>query len=120
LIVGFAAAPGYDLATGWGTIDFAKLAAAWPACDGGLGNADAGTEDSGPGPGSDAGGVVDSGSPGEPSSDGGSANNGAPGASSGCGCTTAGTGGPGRNSLGAIVALGAVVLRRRRRSPARV
>ena len=115
-IIGFAAGPGYDLATGWGTVNFAKLAAAWPACDGGLTNGDAGAEDSGPG--SDAGAVAtgDSGSPGEPVADGGSANNGAAGASSGCGCTTAGTRGPGRSALLALVALGTAALRRRRRA----
>ncbi len=32
LIVGFDAGVGYDLATGWGSVDVAKLAAAWPSC----------------------------------------------------------------------------------------
>jgi MYXO-CTERM domain-containing protein len=35
-IVGFAATTGYDLASGWGSLDVAKLIAAWPSCgDGG-------------------------------------------------------------------------------------
>ena len=44
-IVGFTAAPGFDLATGWGSLDVAKLIATWPGCttaDGGVSPVDAG------------------------------------------------------------------------------
>jgi uncharacterized protein (TIGR03382 family) len=31
-ITGFTAIPGYDLASGWGTLDVAKLVSSWPSC----------------------------------------------------------------------------------------
>ncbi len=33
---GFTAGPGYDLATGWGSLDVANLVTAWPATNGGI------------------------------------------------------------------------------------
>ncbi len=37
-ITGFAAGAGYDLATGWGSLDTAHLIAAWPSCSAGGGD----------------------------------------------------------------------------------
>jgi MYXO-CTERM domain-containing protein len=36
VISGFSAAAGYDLASGWGSVDAARLVAAWPACPAGM------------------------------------------------------------------------------------
>jgi len=36
-ITGFTAGPGYDLASGWGSLDVAKLIASWPHCSSGDG-----------------------------------------------------------------------------------
>jgi MYXO-CTERM domain-containing protein len=38
-ITGYSAGPGYDLVTGWGSLDVAKLTAAWPPCVAGGGTA---------------------------------------------------------------------------------
>ena len=77
-VTGFSAGPGYDLATGWGSLDVTALAAAWPmaaapdggALDGGSTATDGGA-DAGPVLGADAG-PGDGGSDAGPS-DGGSA-----------------------------------------------
>jgi MYXO-CTERM domain-containing protein len=117
-IPGFAAGPGYDLASGWGTIDYVKLAAAWPACgDGGLplsgpdggtlgGGEDGGTSGGSSG-GSSSGGASDGGGGNGASAGGGSS-------SSGCGCTTAGSSAE-PSALGAALALGLLGAARGRR-----
>ncbi len=108
-ITGFTAAAGYDLASGWGSIDLAKLAAAWPACAGGTGtgSSSGGTSSGGSGSGSSSGTVV---------GDGGSSGLGSSGSSSsGCGCTAAGTTSPAVPLFGLAGAIGLVAARRRRR-----
>jgi MYXO-CTERM domain-containing protein len=120
-IVGFAAGPGYDLASGWGSFDLTKLIAAWPPCTAGDGGVPPTGDDGGvPGGGDDGsdGGTSpalpgdDSGTP------GGGGGNGATGsgsASAGCSCTTAGEGSSQTPVVGLLVGLGLVASRLRRR-----
>ncbi len=58
-ITGPSAGPGYDSATGWGSVDVAALAAAWPPCPGAVdgGSADSGSAD--PDGGESDGGAAD-------------------------------------------------------------
>ncbi len=139
VITGFAAGPGYDLASGWGSLDVAKLIAAWPACgthgdggvlppaDAGAGGTDAsksGTDASGSGADSGTKGSPDSGkvrdAGGGAHSSGkttaGDAGSNASSESAG-GCSVA-SGGSSRSTgwLGGLVALGLVTLRRKRRT----
>ncbi len=119
-ITGFAAAPGYDLASGWGSFDLAKLIDAWPPCTSGDGGVNGG--DGGPSSGDDGGtlGTDDGGgSTTGPGTDGGSGTggngaSGGSGTSSGCGCTTAGESSSPLPFAGLFVAIGLAVSRRRR------
>jgi MYXO-CTERM domain-containing protein len=112
-ITGFAAGAGFDLASGWGSVDLGKLIAAWPPCTG-TGTPDGGTSstelDGGSGTvGSSSGGSVSTGS------DGGAS--GGATTKSGCGCTTAGRASPsGAPLAGLFAALGLAASRRRRRN----
>ncbi len=90
VITGFNAGPGYDLATGWGSLDVAALVAAWPAC----GASTTGTSGSG----STSGGSASRGSTSGGSTSGGQgtasgSSTGAASSASGSGATTSGGGG---------------------------
>ncbi|MGO8993406.1 MAG: protease pro-enzyme activation domain-containing protein [Polyangiaceae bacterium] len=125
-ITGFTAGPGYDLASGWGSFDLAKLIDSWPPCggDGGpvpLGDGGAGSGDDGGGQsigGEDSGVEVTLDAGGGNGATGGSGN-GQPSGSSGCSCKAAGAS-PSGGSLPGFVALGPLALlfaaRRRRRA----
>jgi subtilase family serine protease len=84
LIAGFTAGVGYDLATGWGSLDTAKLIAAWPSCAAGGGSSgEAGSSTS-------------------------------PGTTKGCTCTAAGAGSSGAwPGAGLALGLAALRCRRR-------
>ena len=135
VITGFSAGPGYDLASGWGSLDVAKLIAAWPSCgtsgdggvlpppaDAGKGGVDAGKSSPDAGKsGADAGGK---GPPASGSHDaGGGGKTGAKdagshtssGSTGGCNMT-AGRAARSSDLLGGLFALGLVALRRRRRT----
>ena len=111
VITGFTAGAGYDLASGWGSFDLAKLIDAWPACTGGDGGIVTG-DDGGQGSGSG------SGSGGSSGGDGGEPNGASGGgtASSGGGCTTAGASSSGAPIGAFLVGLGLVARLRRRGS----
>jgi subtilase family serine protease len=104
-ITGFAAGPGYDLASGWGSIDLAKLVDAWPACATGDGGIPLPGDDGGPvTPGGDAG-TIGSSSGGGVTPDAGTPVNGAAGASASCSCRQAGVGSSGSGLAGCLAAL---------------
>jgi MYXO-CTERM domain-containing protein len=139
-VTGFTAAAGYDLASGWGTVDMAKLIEAWPGCvgaDGGVitppppagdGGSSEGSSSGGSPQGGSSGGIASNGdggglsNPGE--GDGGTASSSSgggngfgsgsgSGSSGGCGCTTAGAKAP-NGAFAIFAALGVLALRRRK------
>jgi MYXO-CTERM domain-containing protein len=142
-ITGFTAGTGYDLASGWGSVDVATLIASWPPCstaDAGFPPLDASLPDTGgpidagltsadssaathEGGAADGGAtlVVDSGA--VSTADGGARDAalfttdgaaGDGGSSGGCGCTAAGAA-PSRGWVAGLLLLGLVALRRRPR-----
>ncbi len=131
-IGGFQAGPGYDLATGWGSLDVAKLLASWPACQatGGTGSTTGGTSGASGG-GSSSGGATaggtsatGGGSSGGASSSAGASSGGSSGsgrvvgtgsASGASGCSCDGAPGGELALFGAALALGTISRRRRRR-----
>ncbi len=85
-IQGFSAAAGYDLATGWGSIDLAALVANWPSCDATA--TSSGTSTGAMGGGSSTGSSTTTGGG---SSSGGSSTGGTTGAGSSTGSSTGGS-----------------------------
>ena len=108
-ITGFDAGVGYDLASGWGSLDVAKLAAAWPSCPSGNSS---GSSSGGAGSTSTGGGSTSASS----ASSGSSLGVGPPPkrtnppASSGCSCAS------GAGDAAIFFALAGVALLRRRRA----